>query len=154
MEKIASFTVDHIRLQPGVYVSRQDKVGCEVVTTFDLRFTSPNEEPVINTAEIHTIEHLAATYLRSSALSDNIIYFGPMGCRTGFYLLVADLSAEQVIKAVQDTFNFISAFSGKIPGTDPIECGNYLEHDLATAIKEAKVYSETIKNLKKEDIYY
>ena len=150
LKQIASFAVDHTKLNPGIYISRTDRG----IDTYDLRFKKPNANDYLETPAMHTIEHLAATYLRSSEFSDNIIYFGPMGCRTGFYLLVADMTADQVIKAVQDTFNFISTFSGKIPGTDPVECGNYLEHDLAAAIKEAKGYSETIKNLKKEDVYY
>lgn len=150
LKQIASFSVDHTKLNPGIYISRTDRG----IDTYDLRFKKPNGGDYLETPAMHTIEHLAATYLRSSEFSDNIIYFGPMGCRTGFYLLVADMTAEQVISAVQDTFRFISTFSGKIPGTDAIECGNYLEHDLADAIEEAKKYSQVIMNLKKQDIYY
>lgn len=150
LKQIASFAVDHTKLTPGIYISRTDRG----IDTYDLRFKKPNANDYLETPAMHTIEHLAATYLRSSDFSDNIIYFGPMGCRTGFYLLVSDMTAEQVIKAVQDTFAFIANFSGKIPGTDPVECGNYLEHDLAGAIVEAKKYCEIIKNLKKQDIYY
>ena len=150
LKQIASFAVDHTKLVPGIYISRTDRG----VDTYDLRLKKPNANDYLETPAMHTIEHLAATYLRSSEFSDNIIYFGPMGCRTGFYLLVTDMSAEQVIKAVQDTFNFISLFSGKIPGTDPVECGNCLEHDLKGAVLEAKKYNEIIKDLKKQDIYY
>ena len=135
MEKITSFTIDHIKLQPGVYVSRKDAVGDATVTTFDLRLTSPNEEPVMNTAEMHTMEHLAATYLRNEPTwKDQVLYFGPMGCRTGFYLLVRDsVSHENAIKLVQDSFAFIAAYEGEIPGTEKWQCGNYLEHDLPEA---------------------
>ena len=150
LKQIASFAVDHTKLTPGIYLSRTDRG----IDTYDLRFKKPNANDYLETPAMHTIEHLAATYLRSSEFSENIIYFGPMGCRTGFYLLVIDMTAEQVIKAVQDTFLFISTFSGKIPGTDPVECGNYLEHDLEGAVAEAKIYSDNVKNLKKEDIYY
>ena len=116
MEKITSFTIDHIRLQPGLYVSRKDSVGTETVTTFDLRVTSPNEEPVMNTAEMHTIEHLAATYLRNhETMKNKILYFGPMGCRTGFYLLLAgDYDSEDVVSLVRDCFKFISEFDGEM----------------------------------------
>jgi S-ribosylhomocysteine lyase len=139
MEKITSFTIDHIKLQPGLYVSRKDKVGIETITTFDLRLTKPNGEPVMNTAEMHTMEHLAATYLRNEpSWKDRVIYFGPMGCRTGFYLLLRDkVSYEEAIRLVQDSMKFIAAYEGKIPGTNKIECGNYLEHDLTGAKKEA-----------------
>ena len=114
MEKITSFTIDHIRLQPGLYVSRQDKVGNEIVTTFDLRFTSPNEEPVMNTAEVHAIEHLAATYLRNEPeWKDRVLYFGPMGCRTGFYMLLAGAyDSADVLILVKDCFRFVADFEG------------------------------------------
>ena len=135
MEKIESFTIDHIRLQPGLYVSRQDNVGAECITTFDLRLTSPNEEPVMNTAEMHTIEHLAATYLRNEpAWKDKVIYFGPMGCRTGFYLLLAgNLTSRQVLPLVLDTFRFIRDFRGDVPGASAKDCGNYLDMNLPMA---------------------
>ena len=135
MEKIASFTIDHLKLQPGLYVSRRDRVGSETVTTFDLRLTSPNEEPVMNTAEVHTIEHLAATYLRNDPVwKDRVLYFGPMGCRTGFYLLMRDtVIRAQVLELVKESFAFIAGFEGEIPGSQRKECGNYLEHDLAGA---------------------
>ena len=150
LKQIASFAVDHTKLTPGIYISRTDRG----IDTYDLRFKKPNANDYLETPAMHTIEHLAATYLRSSEHSDKIIYFGPMGCRTGFYLLVADMTAEDVIKAVQETFNFISGFNGKVPGTDAVECGNYLEHNLQEAIIEAKKYCEIIKDLKKQDIYY
>ena len=115
MEKITSFTIDHIKLQPGLYVSRKDKVGSETVTTFDLRLTKPNDEPVMNTAEMHTMEHLAATYLRNEpSWKDKVLYFGPMGCRTGFYLLLAgDYTARDVVSLVRDCFCFIRDFRGQ-----------------------------------------
>jgi len=135
MEKITSFTIDHIRLQPGLYVSRKDRVGAETVTTFDLRLTSPNEEPVMNTAEVHTIEHLAATYLRNEAeWKDKVLYFGPMGCRTGFYLLLAgELESKDVRKLVTDCFRFIAEFRGEVPGASAKDCGNYLDMNLPMA---------------------
>ena len=116
MEKITSFTIDHIKLQPGLYVSRKDKVGESTVTTFDLRFTSPNEEPVMNTAEMHTIEHLAATYLRNEPTwKERVLYFGPMGCRTGFYLLLSgDYESADVKELVIDCFRFIAGFAGEV----------------------------------------
>ncbi len=135
MEKITSFTIDHIRLQPGLYVSRQDKVGKETVTTFDLRFTSPNEEPVMNTAEMHAIEHLAATYLRNEPeWKDRVLYFGPMGCRTGFYLLLAGAySSSDVLNLVKDCFRFVADFEGDVPGASAKDCGNYLDMNLSMA---------------------
>lgn len=156
MEKITSFTIDHIKLQPGLYVSRKDKVGCETVTTFDLRLTNPNEEPVMNTAEIHTMEHLAATYLRNEPdWKDRVIYFGPMGCRTGFYLLLRDkVSYEEAIRLVQDSMKFIAAYEGKIPGTNKIECGNYLEHDLPEAKREAEAYCAALTGWTEEKLTY
>ena len=118
MEKITSFTIDHIKLQPGLYVSRKDKVGAETVTTFDLRLTKPNDEPVMNTAEVHTIEHLAATYLRNEPTwKDKVLYFGPMGCRTGFYLLLTgDYAAKDVVPLVLDCFRFIRDYRGGAGG--------------------------------------
>ena len=135
MEKITSFTIDHIRLQPGLYVSRKDRVGAETVTTFDLRLTSPNEEPVMNTAEVHTIEHLAATYLRNETTwKDRVLYFGPMGCRTGFYLLLAgDLDSRDIRTLVTDCFRFIAGFEGEVPGASAKDCGNYLDMNLPMA---------------------
>lgn len=135
MEKIASFTIDHNKLQPGVYVSRKDHLGKEVITTFDIRMTSPNEEPVMNTAELHTIEHLAATYLRNDArFKDKVIYFGPMGCRTGCYLLLGgDYEPEDIIGLLIDTFVYIRDFEGEIPGATAADCGNYLDQNLGMA---------------------
>ena len=121
MEKIASFTIDHIKLQPGVYVSRKDNVGAEVITTFDLRMTSPNEEPVMNTAEVHTIEHLAATFLRNHPVyKDKTIYFGPMGCRTGFYLLLAgDYASKDIVPLMIEMYEFIRDYKDEVPGASP-----------------------------------
>ena len=135
MEKIASFTIDHIKLQPGVYVSRKDRIGAETVTTFDLRMTSPNEEPVMNTAEVHAIEHLGATYLRNDPeFGQKIVYFGPMGCRTGFYLLLAgDYTSEAVLPLVIRAYEFIRDYEGEIPGASPRDCGNYLDMNLNMA---------------------
>ena len=135
MEKITSFTIDHIRLQPGLYVSRTDKVGTETVTTFDLRFTSPNEEPVMNTAEMHTIEHLAATFLRNaSQWKEKVLYFGPMGCRTGFYLLLAGAyTSREVLPLLIDCFRFVGTFTGEVPGASAKDCGNYLDMNLPMA---------------------
>lgn len=135
MEKITSFTIDHIKLQPGVYVSRKDTFQDTVITTFDLRITSPNEEPVMNTAEIHTIEHLGATFLRNHKdYKDKTIYFGPMGCRTGFYLLLAgDYSSKDIVPLMTEMFEFIRDFKGEVPGASPKDCGNYLDMNLPMA---------------------
>ena len=144
MEKIASFTIDHIKLQPGIYVSRKDQIGQEVVTTFDLRMTSPNEEPVMNTAEMHTIEHLGATYLRNKEeIRDKVIYFGPMGCRTGFYLLLAgDYASKDIVALVTEMFEFIRDYRGEVPGASPKDCGNYLDMNLGMANYLAGRYLE------------
>lgn len=149
MEKIASFTINHIKLQPGVYVSRKDKVGEGVVTTFDLRMTSPNEEPVMNTAEVHAIEHLGATFLRNHPeYKDKIVYFGPMGCRTGFYLLLAgDYESRQMLPLVTEMYEFIAAFEGEIPGASPMDCGNYLDMNLPMANYWARRYLKVLKNI-------
>ena len=146
MEKIASFTVDHIRLKPGVYVSRKDHVGSEVVTTFDLRMTSPNDEPVMNTAEVHTIEHLGATFLRNHAqYKDRVIYFGPMGCRTGFYLLLAgDYESADIVPLLIEMYEFIESYEGEIPGATAHDCGNYLDQNLPMARFLAKRYLEEV----------
>ena len=156
MEKIASFTVDHIKLKPGLYVSRNDSIGAERVTTFDLRVTSPNDEPVMNTGEIHTIEHLAATFLRNEpSWRDKVIYFGPMGCRTGFYLILAgDLASRDVLELVIDCFEFIGAFEGEIPGASAMDCGNYLDMNLTMAKYWAKRYVNTLKNADDTNLYY
>ncbi len=144
MEKIASFTVNHLNLMPGVYVSRKDTIGQEVLTTFDLRMTAPNREPVMNTAEMHTIEHLGATYLRNhEGLRDKVIYFGPMGCRTGFYLILAgDLTSRQALPVVTAMFEFIRDFEGEVPGAAARDCGNYLDMNLSMARYLANQYLE------------
>lgn len=149
MEKITSFTIDHIRLKPGLYVSRKDKVGCETVTTFDLRLTSPNEEPVLNTAEVHTIEHLAATYLRNEPnWKERVLYFGPMGCRTGFYLLLSgDYASSDVVDLVKACFTFIADFEGDIPGASAKDCGNYLDMNLPMAKYWGKKYSSLLTDI-------
>ena len=146
MEKIASFTIDHLKLVPGVYVSRKDTIGKEVITTFDLRMTSPNDEPVMNTAEVHTIEHLAATFLRNHPVYANkTIYFGPMGCRTGFYLLLAgNLTSKEVIPLMIEMFEFIRDFNGEVPGASPKDCGNYLDMNLPMANYLAKRYLDNV----------
>ena len=146
MEKIASFTIDHIKLQPGVYVSRKDKIGAETVTTFDLRMTSPNEEPVMNTADIHAIEHLGATFLRNHPRwKERTVYFGPMGCRTGFYLLLAgDLTSQEIVPLVTELFEFIRDYRGQVPGASPRDCGNYLDINLPMANYLANRYLETV----------
>ena len=135
MEKIASFTVNHLDLFPGVYVSRKDQVGTNTITTFDLRMTAPNREPVMNTAEMHTIEHLAATFLRNEeSIKDNVIYFGPMGCRTGFYLILAgDYTSKEALPIVTKTYAFIRDFEGEVPGASAKDCGNYLDMNLPMA---------------------
>lgn len=146
MEKIASFTVDHIRLRPGVYVSRRDTVGQEVITTFDLRMTSPNDEPVMNTAEVHTIEHLGATFLRNDPdYKDRTIYFGPMGCRTGFYLLLAgDYTSRDIVPLMIRMYEFIRDYQDEVPGASPKDCGNYLDMNLGMANYLAKKYLEQV----------
>lgn len=146
MEKIASFTIDHVKLQPGVYVSRKDTVGAEVITTFDLRMTSPNEEPVMNTAEVHTIEHLGATFLRNHPVyGSKTIYFGPMGCRTGFYLLLAgDYASKDIIPLMTEMYEFIRDFQDAVPGASPRDCGNYLDMNLSMANLLAKRYLDDV----------
>ena len=146
MEKIASFTIDHIKLEPGVYVSRKDHIGSEVITTFDLRMTSPNDEPVMNTAEMHTIEHLAATFLRNHKdYKDKTIYFGPMGCRTGFYLLLAgDLTSKDILPLMIEMYEFIRDFKDVVPGASKKDCGNYLDMNLGMANYLAKRYLDNV----------
>ena len=146
MKKIASFTIDHIKLVPGVYVSRKDTVGSEIITTFDLRMTSPNDEPVMNTAEMHTIEHLAATFLRNHKdYGPKTIYFGPMGCRTGFYLLLAgDYQSDDIVDLLKEMFDFIASFEGEVPGASAKDCGNYLDMNLPMAKYLAKKYLEEV----------
>ncbi len=157
MEKIASFTINHIKLQPGVYVSRKDHIGAETVTTFDLRMTSPNEEPVMNTAEVHAIEHLAATYLRNDPeFGDKIVYFGPMGCRTGFYLLLAgDYDSADIVPLVTRTYTFVRDYEGEIPGASPRDCGNYLDMNLNMAKYLARKYlDDVLLNIRPEQLVY
>ncbi len=156
MEKIASFTVDHMKLFPGLYVSRKDKVGSEIVTTFDLRMTRPNFEPVMNTAEIHCIEHLGATFLRNHPIwSEKTVYFGPMGCRTGFYVIFAgDLISEDVLPIITELFSFVAEFEGDVPGQDPVECGNYLDINLPMARYQGKRYLEVLKNITPDRLSY
>ncbi len=146
MEKITSFTIDHIKLQPGVYVSRKDKVGAETITTFDLRMTSPNEEPVMNTAEVHTIEHLAATFLRNHPVyKEKTIYFGPMGCRTGFYLLLAgDYTSKDILPLIVELYEFIREYKDEVPGASPKDCGNYLDMNLPMANYLAAKYLDNV----------
>lgn len=156
MQKITSFTIDHIKLQPGVYVSRKDKVGRETVTTFDLRITKPNDEPVMNTAEMHTIEHLAATYLRNEPQwKDRVLYFGPMGCRTGFYLLLAgDLDSNDIVPLVRDTFGFIRDFRGEVPGVSAKDCGNYLDMNLPMANYWGAKYAALLETIDETRLVY
>ena len=156
MQKITSFTIDHIRLQPGLYVSRKDKVGAETVTTFDLRLTSPNEEPVMNTAEIHAMEHLGATFLRNDPhWKDKVLYFGPMGCRTGFYLLLAgELTSREVLPLVLACFRFIRDYRGQIPGASPKDCGNYLDMNLSMANYWGGKYAAVLENITDDRLVY
>ena len=146
MEKITSFTINHLLLQPGVYVSRKDPVGGTTVTTFDLRLTSPNEEPVMNTAEVHAIEHLGATFLRNHPVwSSKVLYFGPMGCRTGFYLLLSgDYESKDIVSLMTEMWEFIRDYEGEIPGASPRDCGNYLDMNLPMAKYLAKKYLEEV----------
>ena len=157
MNKITSFTINHLKLLPGVYVSRKDKVGDNVLTTFDLRITRPNYEPVMNTAEIHTIEHLAATFLRNHAeFGEKTIYFGPMGCRTGFYLLLAgDYESKEIVPLVKEMFTFISEFEGEVPGASAKDCGNYLDMNLPMAKYIAKKYiEEVLEEITEQQLIY
>ena len=149
MNKIASFTVNHLILEPGIYESRRDQVDQTPIVTYDLRITRPNREPVMNTAEIHTIEHLGATYLRNHPdHQDSIIYFGPMGCRTGFYLLVkGDFDPEIIYNLVQDTFDFIANFAAEIPGASARDCGNFRDQNLDMAKYYAQRYSQDLRKL-------
>ena len=153
MKKITSFTINHLLLQPGVYVSRKDPVGGTVVTTFDLRLTSPNEEPVMNTAEMHTIEHLAATFLRNHKdYGSKTVYFGPMGCRTGFYLLLTgDYESRDIVPLMIEMWEFIRDFEGDVPGASAKDCGNYLDMNLPMAKYLAKKYLENVLYDIKED---
>ena len=157
MEKITSFTIDHIKLIPGVYVSRIDYVAGHPITTFDLRMTSPNDEPVMNTAEMHTVEHLAATFLRNHAeYKDKTIYFGPMGCRTGFYLLLAGkYESKDIVPLMVEMFDFIANFHDEVPGASAKDCGNYLDMNLPMARYIAKKYlDEVLTDITDERLVY
>ncbi|MBS5521893.1 MAG: S-ribosylhomocysteine lyase [Clostridiales bacterium] len=156
MKKIASFTIDHTKLLPGIYVSRKDYLGSETITTFDLRMTRPNYEPVMNTAEVHTIEHLGATFLRNhKEFSNKTVYFGPMGCRTGFYLLLAgDYTSKDIVSLMIETFEFIRDFKGEVPGACAKDCGNYLDMNLPMANYIAKKYLETLYTITDKQLNY
>ena len=157
MEKIDSFKVNHLTLLPGVYVSRRDVVGTEVITTFDLRMTRPNFEPVLNTAEVHTLEHLGATFLRNHEVyGSKVIYFGPMGCRTGFYLVLAgNYESKDVIDLVKEMYGFMKDFEGDVPGACARDCGNYLDMNLGMAKYVAKrYYDEVLMHISEERLIY
>lgn len=157
MDKIPSFTVNHLDLKRGIYVSRKDELGDNVITTFDIRMKEPNREPVMNTAELHTIEHLGATFLRNHPkYKDEIIYFGPMGCRTGNYLVMkGDLESKDIVDLMKEMFEFISNFDGEIPGAAPRDCGNYLDQNLNMANYEARKFkSEVLDNIQEENLIY
>ena len=156
MEKITSFTIDHLKLQPGVYVSRKDKVGAETVTTFHLRLPSPNAEPVMTTADVHTIEHFASTYLPNyPQWKDKVLYFGAMGCRIGLYLLLAgDYTSRDVLPLVLDCFRFIRDYRGEVPGASPKDCGNYLDMNLNMANFWGRRYAALLENITPERLVY
>ncbi len=157
MEKIASFTINHQKLLPGIYVSRKDRVGSEIVTTFDIRMTRPNFEPVMNTAEIHTFEHLAATFLRNhNEFGSKVVYFGPMGCRTGMYLILAgDYESRDIVDLIKELFVFVAEFKGDVPGASAIECGNYLDMNLPMANYIAKRFlEEVLENIDESRLVY
>ena len=157
MEKITSFTIDHLKLVPGLYVSRKDFAGEQVITTFDIRMTNPNEEPVMNTAEVHTIEHLGATFLRNHRdYASKTLYFGPMGCRTGFsLLLVGDYESKDIVPLMKEMFAFIADFNGDVPGAAAKDCGNYLDMNLPMANYMAKRYlTEVLENITEKQLVY
>ena len=157
MERIASFQVDHVRLNRGLYVSRIDEINGNYLTSFDIRMKLPNREPVINIAELHTMEHLGATFLRNhSVWKEKIVYFGPMGCRTGFYLILkGKLESKDIVELMKELYKFMAEFKGDIPGATAIECGNYLDQNLPMANYEAKKYlEETLENLGEENLNY
>ena len=157
MEKITSFTIDHIKLVPGLYVSRKDKAGEATVTTFDIRMTNPNDEPVIDTAPLHAIEHLGATFLRNHpTFKDKVLYYGPMGCRTGFYLLLTgDYPSKDILPLMKEMHRFIADYQGEIPGADPKDCGNYLDLNLNMANYYAKKYlQEVLENIQEHQLNY
>ena len=156
MEKIPSFQINHERLLPGIYVSRKDRVGGEVITTLDIRMKAPNREPALGQGALHTIEHLAATYLRNDAeWKDRVIYWGPMGCLTGNYLLLrGDLESADIVALMQRTFAFVADYEGEVPGTTARDCGNYLLHDLPMARYEARRYLEVLQHLSHTNLHY
>ncbi len=156
MERIASFSVDHIRLERGLYLSRKDRLGECVTSSIDIRMKKPNVEPVLSTGSIHTIEHLGATFLRNHAeWSDRIIYFGPMGCRTGCYLvLFGEYTSKDLLELMREMFQFMVNFVGEIPGATAIECGNYRDQDLAGAIKESKEYLALLERITPQELNY
>ena len=157
MERIASFQVDHVRLNRGLYVSRIDEINGNYLTSFDIRMKLPNREPVINIAELHTMEHLGATFLRNhSVWKEKIVYFGPMGCRTGFYLILkGKLESKDIVELMKELYKFMAEFKGDIPGATAVECGNYLDQNLPMANYEAKKYlEETLQNLGEENLNY
>ncbi len=157
MKKIESFQVNHLNLKRGLYVSRRDVVGDQYLTTFDIRMKEPNNAPVMNTAEIHTIEHLAATFLRNHNIYDEkTVYFGPMGCRTGFYVIFkGDLKSVDIVSIMREMFEFIANYEGEVPGADARSCGNYLDMNLPMAKYEAKLFlNEILLNIKEENLYY
>ena len=157
MERIASFQVDHVRLNRGLYVSRIDEINGNYLTSFDIRMKLPNREPVINIAELHTMEHLGATFLRNHPIwKEQIVYFGPMGCRTGFYLILkGKLESKDIVELMKELYKFMAEFKGDIPGATAIECGNYLDQNLPMANYEAKKYlEETLENLGEDNLNY
>lgn len=157
MDKIPSFTINHEKLLPGIYVSRKDNLGNEAITTFDIRMKAPNREPALHPGALHTIEHLAATYLRNDPeWKDKIVYWGPMGCLTGNYLLLkGDLESHDIVELMKRTFRFVADFDGKIPGAAPKDCGNWLLHDLPMARWESRKYlEETLEHLTEERLNY
>ncbi len=157
MEKIASFTVNHLKLLPGIYVSRRDKVGDACITTYDIRMTRPNFEPVMNTAEVHTIEHIGATFLRNHPIyKERVIYFGPMGCRTGFYLLLAgDEDSRDIVPLIKEMFTYIAEFEGDVPGAAARDCGNYLDMNLNMAkYISARYLHDVLDKITDENLEY
>ncbi len=157
MNKIPSFTINHERLLRGIYVSRKDQIGTETITTFDIRMKEPNREPALHIGALHTIEHLAATYLRNDPeWRDRIVYWGPMGCLTGNYLLLrGDLASEDIVELMRRTFRFIADFEGDIPGAAPRDCGNYLLHDLPMARYEARRFlNEVLDCIGPDNLHY
>ena len=157
MEKIASFTIDHTKLIPGIYVSRKDNINGNVITTFDIRMTRPNYDPVLNTAELHAIEHLGATFLRNNQeYKDKMVYFGPMGCRTGFYVLLSgDYSSKDIVPLMKEMFAYIRDYEGLIPGASAVECGNYLDLSLPMAKYWGKKYlNDVLNDIKDNQLIY